>query len=316
LSDVVAHGGVESAAPVSTDEATNPRPPGGDSAPSAPQSTADITANVVRSAESADREESAITDAADDDTTRAAATEVAAEVAPPKPAVAIKDLSIEEQLLHEFGFKDLRKPDGREHYIPRSKVLQMIGSGLKRGEARWEGERTAIEATAKTAQADLHELITDLRGDPKAFLSKVAQHDPRYRAFLEPQAAPQQQRPTIDERPGPDIDLGNGQRTYSPTGCGKPVGVEAPQVIQESLKPYEDRFKAEDQRVEAAKVQDAIHGRVKTQLDEAATWPEWKDYEPEHHQALEDDTRQGAGRRQASVDDAARKPISRSASSA
>jgi hypothetical protein len=224
LSDVV----VESAAPVST---------GGDSAPSAPQSTADITANVVRSAESADREESAITDAADDDTTRAAATEVAAEVAPPKPAVAIKDLSIEEQLLHEFGFKDLRRPDGREHYIPRSKVLQMIGSGLKRGEARWEGERTAIEATAKTAQADLHELITDLRGDPKAFLSKVAQHDPRYRAFLEPQAAPVQ-RPTIDERPGPDVDLGNGQRTYSPTGCGKPVGVEARRSSQESLKPY------------------------------------------------------------------------------
>lgn len=245
--------------------------PAAAAAPAAPQTTEAITAGVIEQLDAADTSEPPAADANPRvDTTDVTATPEKTAPSPPTPP---KDLSVEEQLLAEFGFKDARRPDGREHYIPRSKVLQMIGSGLKRGQARWDGERTALETTVSGYDADRKEMYADILGEPRAFLAKLSQYDPRYKAFLEPQPAAAAPAPAVTDRPKPDVDLGNGQWTYSVEGVEKLTAWKAAQLLDERFKPFEERDKAAQARQAQDKADRELRENYADQMAQAQEWP-------------------------------------------
>lgn len=251
----------------------------------APPSTADIASSVIDQAEAA---ESQPLESSPDlgETPPSADTTPSPIAATPEPTPAAA-LSEEEQLLAEFGFKEAFKPDGREHYIPRSKVLKMIGSGLKRGLEKWTTEKGSLETERDTLKADLEEFARDVRGDTRVMLEKIAQVDPRYRAFLEPAPAP---APQPMDLPAPDADW-NGAKTWSMEAFQKSV---IPYIVQQAkaeakaeaegvLKPLKEREQAEQSSR-------ALQARTRTQIAEAQQWPGFKDHEAAILQALRDDS--------------------------
>jgi hypothetical protein len=269
------------------------------------ESTADVATDVYESLESESSEVSSAVDSQPPDTSDA----VTQTYEPPKaetPAVVVPPLSEEEKLLQEFGFKEHRREDGREHRIARSKVLQMIASGLKRGTEKWNTEKQTIEQERAQYRADLDEMYADLRGEPKAFLAKLAQHDPRYQAFLEPAAAPAAAVVPQTAMPDPDITLQDGSRTYSIDGLKKllewnTANVEARLMpkLDERLKPWQEREQAAKAREEGEKVTNAVREKTRNLIAEAQNWPGFKEHEADILKALQADTEQAraAGKR-------------------
>ncbi len=202
------------------------------------------------------------------------------EAAPQTPGVV---LSEEEQLLAEFGFKDVRKPDGREHWIPRSKVLKMIGSGLKRGQERWATERTTIDGELKTLRGQWEQygpVLQALDQGPEAFLKAVAPHDERYSAFLSSRSAPAQTPVQELAFPEPDLDLGNGAKTYSIEGIKQLVAhatqvakAEAKREAEAALKPVTEREKQAQEREQQTKASESLQTRTRATMAEAQSWP-------------------------------------------
>jgi len=243
---------------------------------SAPTSTAEVAANVIDAFEQTETSDSAIDVSGEtpEPAAEPAAEPVAEAAAAPEPKAepSPEDAEIE-ALLAEFGFKEARKPDGREHYIPRSKVLKMIGSGLKRGQEKWTTERSLIEQQANEYRGYVEALRQGVQGDETAFLRELASIDPRYARFLEPQAQPQAQAPAVDDRPQPDVDLGNGQWTYSREQNEKLIEWKARQLLDARLKPIEEQTKAEKERLEREQFERGVRERAQTLMAEAQTWP-------------------------------------------
>lgn len=264
---------VDTPAPVApTPEAAPPAPTPPPAEPASPPSSRDIVAATLEKLETADAE--AQEDAEDEG--------VHAETPPVPDSQKVgpqRVLTLEEQLLDEFGFKEARRPDGREHRIPRSKVLQMIGSGLKRGQAKWEGEKTALEQTRQQLETHLEEVRAAVRGDPRAFLEEIARLDTRYQAFLAPvsRETPTPAVPADDPMPGPDLDLGNGMKTYSVQGLEARDAWKERQwmrkleaTVDGKLKPLTER----EQRQQAeAEADAAARQRYHAEITEAQTWP-------------------------------------------
>src|SRR5262245_9413978 len=103
------------------------------------------------------------------------------------PVASPQSPSEAELLLRESGYVSERKPDGREHWIPRSKVLAMIESGLKKRAAalekqrgEWDSERAAMASDVQRAR----QWRDMMRGDPSALLKRMAEVDQRYQAYL------------------------------------------------------------------------------------------------------------------------------------
>jgi hypothetical protein len=244
------------------------------------ESTADVATEVLESLESESSDVSSTVDSPEPSHTHTISEPVVEAKMAETPAVVVPPLSEEEKLLQEFGFKEHRREDGREHRIARSKVLQMIASGLKRGTEKWGAEKQTIEQERAQYRADLDEMYADLRGEPKAFLAKLAQHDPRYQAFLEPPAAPAAPVAPVGEMPDPDITLQDGSRTYSIDGLKKllewnTANVEARLMpkLDERLKPWQDREKQAKQREESEKAERARHESTQRQMTELTKMP-------------------------------------------
>lgn len=193
-----------------------------------------------------------------------------APAAPLTPAEAAT-LSEEEQLLQQFGFKQAFKPDGREHYIARSKVLKMIASGLKRGQETWGTERQTLDGELSGYREKfgaLTPVLEALDQGPDAFLAFAASRDPRYQQYV---AGRQAQAPAqAFTMPEPDIDLGNGAKTYSLDGIKKLVEAVAEAKTQAALKPLAER----EQRAQAeTAAQAAVQDRTRSIMADAQTWP-------------------------------------------
>jgi hypothetical protein len=273
---------------------------------SGPESTADVATEVYESLESA---ETATTGGETVENTPIPASDThdspPVETKAETPAIVQPPLSEEEKLLQEFGFKEHRREDGREHRIARSKVLQMIASGLKRGQDRWGTEKQTIEQERAQYRADLDEMYADLRGEPKEFIAKLAKHDPRYQAFLEPPQAAAAPTPQT-EMPSPDVTLHDGSMTYSIDGLKKllewnTANVEARLMpkLDERLKPWQDREKEAKAREEGEKATAAVRERTRSMIAEAQNWPGFKEHEADILKALQADTEQAraAGKR-------------------
>ena len=258
-----------------------------ESAPAAeaPTSTADVAANVIDNYEQASEAPDTGRDPGDETPETGAESPAATPETPAtqtaKPAVP-PTLTEEEQLLAEFGFKDAKKPDGREHYIPRSKVLKMIGSGLKRGQEKWTTERAGLETRTREYEGHLAEMRQDVTGDPEVRLAKLADVNPRLKAYLDQrQPAPAARQEAPSDKPKPDIDLGNGQMTYSVEGVEALTAWKAAQLLNERLKPIEDRDKAAQQQAQAREYAQQVRQQSDAQMQTAQTWPNFGPLAPD-----------------------------------
>lgn len=236
--------------------------------PSATVTVTEPTSTAEVASQAFDAFEAAESNGTDDGETSAAAP-VAEPAAEPKAAPVAKTLTEAEQLLHDAGYKAAKKPDGRDNYIPHSKVVKIIENGLAQGKGAFGQKYQALETEATTLKQHMAELRADLSGDPKAFLSKIAEADPRYKVFLEPQAAPA----VPSDRPAPDVDLGNGQMTYSLEQNDKLIEWKARQMLEERFKPIEEREAQIKARAKQAEAQRAFQTRYQQTMTEAQTWP-------------------------------------------
>lgn len=263
-------------------------------------STADVASEVIEQADADESGGEYTPTTPDTDGLSATKSDApAADVPAQTPAVIAEPLSDEEALLHEFGFKHATKPDGRQHYIPRDKVLKMIASGLKRGQEKWTGERTEFESKVNTYKADLEEMYADIRGEPKALIEKIAQHDPRYKVFLEPLApvAPAPAPVPLTQMPDPDLTLQDGSRTYSIQGLQKLLEWNTAQVeakllpkVDERIKPFTEREAQAKQREQAEQATNQVRERTQQMIADAQQWPGFKEHEQEILKALQEDT--------------------------
>jgi hypothetical protein len=269
---------------------TDTTSPNGAAGPPSTPSTTDIATRVLDTLETADAR-------ASEPTQEPTPTPSAAPTDGTPPPSTAKQLSDAEQLLREQGYHTERKPDGREHWIPRSKVLAMIESGLKKRAEGFTKERADIESRLKAAQTDAEaaqRFRQLMQQDPQGLLTYMAQLDPRYQAFLqqEPQARREQSQ-ADDPEPPPDIDLGNGRFTYSLDGIRKLRAWDARQTerkLEERLKPYAERVKAEESRAAQARVDAVIAERSQSQITRAKSWPKWAEHEEAILQALRADS--------------------------
>lgn len=277
----------------------------------APTSTADVASNVI---DAFDQTTSADpgSDPGDDapEAPEAPVTAAPEPTATPAPKAAPDPVALteEEQLLKEFGFKDAKKPDGRDHYIPRPKVLQMLASGLKRGKEKWTAERGVIESQASEYRGALDELRNDvLSADPRELLGKLADVNPAYRQVLDrlDGPAPQAAQAVPADKPKPDVDLGNGQWTYSVEGVEKLAEWKAQQLIEARFKPLEERDKAAQQQAARQQAEREQGQRLQAQMQAAQAWPgfgtigaELTDFQSAVLAKLQQDSQQAAARRE------------------
>jgi hypothetical protein len=266
-------------------------------APAAPQTTQDIAASVIQEAETQD---SAPVESAAPETTQTETKTTDAQ------------MSAAEELLREAGYTP-KRIDGRDNLIPWSRVAKIIEKGITEGRGdfgqKYQKLTTDHESVSKEA-AELRAFRDDfaaaLRGDETAFLSEIAKHDPRYARFLQQQVAAAQAQPASPPAlamPAPDVPLPNGGATYSVEGLQNLIqwAVDAKMMpkVDERLKPYADRDKADQERAAADQAQAAVTERARSQAAEARTWPNFTEYEPDILKKLAADTEQAraAGKR-------------------
>lgn len=219
------------------------------------QSTAEIAADVI---EAGDQPE---------------VTETQTE-APAETQAAAPALSEAEQLLLEEGYLGEKLADGRSNKIPYPRVKAMIDKSREKVVSEWTSKYSAVEAEAKELRGYVEQLRAGVSGDPKAFLAELAQHDPRYRAFLEQTA--DAARPEFGaDMPRPDYELPDGTRTYSLDGIQKQLIPWLAQAIKaETLKEMDSKLTARE-RAERDKQTASQNSRAERdrQMAEAQTWP-------------------------------------------
>jgi hypothetical protein len=214
--------------------------PSTDVSPSGPTTSQDIAARTLASLEQAE-----------------AAPEPEPEVAQTAPDEPVT-LSDAESILRDFGFKQGTKPDGREHYIPRSKVVQALDKALKvaseKAQSGWSSERTTLETARQQAESALQEIRTLITGDPAAFLQQLSQIDARYANW-----APA----TTQTAPALPADATLEQA----------IEWKANQILEQRLKPLQEREAAREREQQMRSVQEKMQSTVSATLKEAESWP-------------------------------------------
>ena len=247
------------------------------------QSTRDIVANVIETSEA----ESSASESAPVETS----TETPAAEAKP---ITQEELSRAAKFLvakgHKWG-KRADKPNVDAAYLPSTTVARMMDEYVADHQKEWDGSRSELEKARDQYKAYVDEITADLRGDPRALIEKIAQHDPRYRALLEPPKV-EPPAPSLTQLPEPDADW-NGAKTWSMEAFQKSV---IPYIVQQAqaaakaeaegmLKPLRER----EQQTEFERAQSQ---RVQSLMADAKTWPGWDEHEQDILKALRDDSAQ------------------------
>lgn len=246
-----------------------------DSGSPAPRSSTEIAASVIQDAEHADT-------ATPETTTRVDTTNLVEETPSPQPKTepTATELSAAAKFLLKQGHK-MKKDDGRDVWLPAKTVEGMLDRYVGEHRTTWDGERTTLSTKAQKAeelQGAIDQLRAGVGGDPKAFLSELAEIDPRYAAFLEQKAA----AATVSEDMPPlDYPLPDGSRTYSADAIQtklipwltQVIGKQLEGTIDARFKPIAEREKAAQAQQQREAQQAQIHQTTQAQMQDAQTWP-------------------------------------------
>jgi hypothetical protein len=223
-------------------------------------------------------------EAGDDGTTEIAETTTTAPVTEPKAQESVVDETEADKLLKDAGYA-AKKQDGRDNWIKYSSVRKIIDNQLTKGRTADQARVTSIEQERDTYKADMEEFGRDVRGDPRAFLDKLARVDQRYQAFLTPPPAAPGSIPAgqDDPEPAPDLDLGNGRVSYSLDGLRKLREWDKRQyerAVDAKLKPFTERDQQVQAQQERGRLEQAIRTRAQDQITKAESWPLFGKYDP------------------------------------
>lgn len=251
-----------------------------------------------------DGEKATSVDGEEDKVEKSESTEVEGETkVEPKP---------KEEEVDEYGLK--AKVNGKENRIPYPKTRKIIDNQLGKGYRAIEkvlGIETG-KITNQTLETMVGESLKDIpnmrariqgfdelepimRDDPDAFVQGLAETNPKYKKFLvvlEPGFDPAKREGAStfpaekdDPMPVPDIDLGDGRKTYSEDGWQKREEWNARKMqrqfdktLSEKFKPLDDAHKANQTKEEYEK---ALDTRIKTTLHYAEKWEGFKENETE-----------------------------------
>ena len=244
-------------------------------------STAEIASNVIDSFESDDSTNDAPVADSTHIVSEPATAEPAAPETPATPAVVeppAKELSAAAKFLESQGHK-FQKVDGRPNWLPVKTVEGMLGRFVEQQQSSWHEARTSLESERNALKADLEELYSDVKGEPSAFLEKLANIDQRYKPFVAPVA--QQPQSVVSQplqvMPEPNVELPDGSRTYDLAGIQQLIewAVDAKMMpkVDERLKPWAERDKAEKEAKAAKEVETATLQRARSQVEALTKMP-------------------------------------------
>jgi hypothetical protein len=244
----------------------------------APASTHDIAAAAIETAEAQ----------ASSASETAPAAETTATV-PETTAAPVVDLSEAAKFLQTKGHR-AKTQDGRDTWLKFNTVEKFLDDYVSHHRGSWDTRYTDLEKRAKALEAEQQEYLQAIRGDETAFLTELAKVDPRYARFLQAQTAAAAETGTGDPKPEPDLDLGNGAKTYSVQQHEKLAEWIARRLIDERLKPIEERDKAARERAAQAQAVEQVRTRAVSQIEAAKQWPNWAEYEADVLKALQADS--------------------------
>lgn len=196
-----------------------------------------------------------------------------------------------DEFAKEHGLAEKDKT-GRVNRIPYPRVKKIAANAVAKATAPLTAKITELEGTHKATSEEL----TDMKrgewvmiNNCEKFLELLPQVNPRYAELLNKRTENHEVKPPSD-RPTPDLDLGDGKRTYSPDGLTKLFdwfgGTLEKKVLEasnKSLKPLMDRNEA-DKRIYMA-----AENLQRTVNTARAEWPGFKDYEADIDTALKGD---------------------------
>jgi len=226
---------------------------------SAPRSTEDIAASVINESESQETQASE---------SEASPTETQPVAQQPTQA----ELSAAMQFLQKQGHK-ATKDDGKANWIPVKTVEGILERYADQHRAVWTGERSVLENQYKSAQDNLNEIIAGIKGDPKAFLETLSQHDPRYRTFL----TPAEKEAIADAADDPEPQLDGTVESLNKLRAWDRR--QAKREAEALVKPLMESAKQEQTRLAEEKSHQAIRDRARTQITEAESWPMFGKYD-------------------------------------
>lgn len=169
----------------------------------------------------------------------------------------------------------------RDNPIPYSKVRKIVANKIKKAREEWDGEI----APSRQRLTQLEQLGSILERDPDQFFELMDRHGvhPRYSEVRKllggargAEGAAGSGADTRDPRPQPDVDLGQGRKTYSVEGLqkleewsGREVERRVLAAVGEKLKPIEDYHR-----------QTQTISQLRAQADEARReWSGFADHE-------------------------------------
>lgn len=183
--------------------------------------------------------------------------------------------------------------------IPQPRVKKMVESSVKRAVEARDKEHTekvkAYEGELQSTRA-IGKIMDD---DPSRFMAILANHDPRYKAYLESHQAaqaggvkPGAARPAGADDPMPkaDAQLPDGTPAYSPEGFQKFQEWQARQVENRVLEAVQKKYGWVDEARAANEKRDQDVKAMQSQIAEATTWDGFEEHRADILKALQDDS--------------------------
>jgi hypothetical protein len=217
--------------------------------------------------------------------------------AAPAPAAPASGFSDDDYKTFGLDSQAPLQPGQRENRIPYSRVRAIVENARRKLHKDFDTERGKATETQRALEARLQQMdaLGDImRSDPARFLQMLQQVNPAYGQFQSASPAAGNGQPPGDGRPEPDLDLGNGYRTYSPQGLEKLLDWQAGHLearLQQRYQPLEDRHREQQILADAGQ-------RVNAQLADAMTWPLFDKYAPDILEALKKDSADARARGQ------------------
>lgn len=188
----------------------------------------------------------------------------------------VTDPLSDDPLAKELGLKS--RADGKENRIPYSRVKMITANAEKKAAQNLltqVAEATGLDVKALSAdklkdilleretgfQSERAE-VTQMRdvekvmaGDPDRFMQMLAQVNPAYQKFLSGGGGDTAESTTAMgvttatvTRPQPDLDLGNGQKTYSLEGIENLVNWSVSEGVRQAVAQFEGKVKPLQER--------------------------------------------------------------------
>lgn len=198
----------------------------------------------------------------------------------------------------EFESLPVRNEHGRVNRIPYDRVKTIVENAKKKVAAEWESKLSESTSKASAAEGRLGEamqLARMIHEQPEAFLAELRQV-PAYASLLGQGPKAESEAQSAAALLPPDYRTDDGGVAFSPEAVQRMLAKQASEVeerITKRFAPIEQRFQAET-RLQAAQT------AVRTQLEEAASWPGFTEGQNDILRALQADpqmTLEGAWRK-------------------